>query len=50
MVSALNHSVSFGRVLTMLSVSEEHDNYAVEFIKATSLIKQKLPGAKVRCR
>ncbi len=34
-------------VLTVATGLEEHNNYAVDFIKATRWIKQNLPGAKV---
>ncbi len=34
-------------VLTVATGIEEHQNYAVDFIKATQWIKQTLPGAKV---
>ncbi|MGE3977456.1 MAG: methionine synthase, partial [Nitrospira sp.] len=34
-------------ILTVATGIEEHNNYAVNFIEATSWIKQNLPGAKV---
>ncbi|MBP87503.1 MAG: methionine synthase [Planctomycetaceae bacterium] len=34
-------------ILTVATGIEEHDNYAVNFIEATRLIKQECPGAKV---
>ncbi|HTQ30534.1 MAG TPA: dihydropteroate synthase, partial [Opitutaceae bacterium] len=34
-------------ILTVATGIEEHNNYAVDFFEATSLIKQTLPGAKV---
>ncbi len=34
-------------VLTVATGIEEHNNYAMDFIKATAWIKQNLPGAKV---
>jgi 5-methyltetrahydrofolate--homocysteine methyltransferase len=34
-------------ILTVATGMEEHNNYAVDFIKATSWIKKNLPGAKV---
>jgi 5-methyltetrahydrofolate--homocysteine methyltransferase len=34
-------------VLTVATGIEEHNNYAVDFIKATAWIKKNLPGAKV---
>ena len=34
-------------ILTVATGIEEHNNYAVDFIKATSWIKENLPGAKV---
>ncbi len=34
-------------VLTVATGIKEHDNYAVNFIEATRLIKQELPGVKV---
>ncbi len=34
-------------ILTVATGIEEHDNYAVNFIKATRLIKQECPGAKI---
>src|ERR1700709_143383 len=35
------------KLLNHIPIAEEHNNYAVEFIEATRLIKQNLPGAKV---
>ena len=34
-------------ILTIATGMEEHNNYAVDFIKATKWIKENLPGAKV---
>lgn len=34
-------------ILAIATGMEEHDNYAVDFIKATKWIKENLPGAKV---
>ena len=34
-------------ILTVATGMEEHDNYAMDFIEATRLIKQACPGAKV---
>src|SRR5262245_33653483 len=34
-------------ILTVATGIEEHNNYAVDFIRATSWIKENLPGAKV---
>ncbi|KAM3581116.1 hypothetical protein VKS41_006555 [Umbelopsis sp. WA50703] len=34
-------------ILTIATGMEEHNNYAVEFIEATRMIKETLPGAKV---
>ena len=34
-------------ILTVATGMEEHNNYAVEYIKATKWIKENLPGAKV---
>jgi 5-methyltetrahydrofolate--homocysteine methyltransferase len=34
-------------ILTVATGIEEHNNYAVDFLEATRLIKQTLPGAKV---
>ena len=34
-------------ILTIATGMEEHDNYGVEFIEATRVIKQTLPGARV---
>jgi hypothetical protein len=40
---SLTHSLS-----RTLGAPEEHNSYAVNFIEATKIIKQRLPGAKVR--
>ena len=34
-------------ILTVATGLEEHDNYAINFIEATQLIKERCPGAKV---
>ncbi|KAG2172229.1 hypothetical protein INT43_004770 [Umbelopsis isabellina] len=34
-------------ILTIATGMEEHNNYAVEFIEATRMIKETLPGAKI---
>ena len=42
------HDIIFDpNVLSVATGMEEHDNYAVDFIKATGWIKQHLPGAHV---
>eukprot|EP01006_Ploeotia_vitrea_P037965 TRINITY_DN66191_c3_g1_i1.p1 TRINITY_DN66191_c3_g1~~TRINITY_DN66191_c3_g1_i1.p1 ORF type:complete len:1293 (+),score=831.26 TRINITY_DN66191_c3_g1_i1:40-3918(+) len=42
------HDIIFDpNVLTICTGMEEHNNYAVDFIEATRVIKQTLPGAKV---
>ena len=43
----LNSTAQLGRTDGFASVMEEHDNYAVDFIRATGWIRRNLPGSHV---